>query len=184
MSEKRFTIHKENMYKEDWYDYPFCIKEDGEVVLETIPLYIAEKVRDKLNEQDEKIKELKKENKKLEEEWEFSFRTEMAHHRFAEKELKEKIREKQAKIKELEKVNEDLREVNKENQLLHEENVQQCERWKNLYDIKDAEVTARVDGLNKVCEYYLTEAQFKADTDPNEAVKEVINEILNTEVEM
>ena len=51
MSEKRFTIHKENMYKEDWYDYPFCIKEDGEVVLETIPLYIAEKVRDKLNEQ-------------------------------------------------------------------------------------------------------------------------------------
>ena len=51
MTEKRFTIHKENMYKEDWYDYPFCIKEDGEVVLETIPLFIAEKVRDKLNEQ-------------------------------------------------------------------------------------------------------------------------------------
>ena len=39
MSEKRFTIHKENMYKEDWYDYPFCIKEDGEVVLETIRNY-------------------------------------------------------------------------------------------------------------------------------------------------
>ena len=51
MSEKRFTIHKESKYKEDWYDYPFCIKEDGEVVLETIPLSIAEKVRDKLNEQ-------------------------------------------------------------------------------------------------------------------------------------
>lgn len=51
MSEKRFTIHKEDMYKEEWYAYPFCIKEDGEVVLETIPLYIAEKVRDKLNEQ-------------------------------------------------------------------------------------------------------------------------------------
>ena len=51
MTEKRFTMHKENMYKEDWYDYPFCIKEDGEVVLETIPLFIAEKVRDKLNEQ-------------------------------------------------------------------------------------------------------------------------------------
>ena len=31
MSEKRFTIHKENMYKEEWYDYPFCIKEDEEV---------------------------------------------------------------------------------------------------------------------------------------------------------
>ena len=51
MSEKRFTIHKEDMYKEEWYAYPFCIKEDGEVGLETIPLYIAEKVRDKLNEQ-------------------------------------------------------------------------------------------------------------------------------------
>ena len=51
MSEKRFTIYKESKYKEEWYAYPFCIKEDGEVVLETIPLHIAEKVRDKLNEQ-------------------------------------------------------------------------------------------------------------------------------------
>ena len=51
MNEKRFTIHKESKYKEEWYAYPFCIKEDGEVVLETIPLFIAEKVRDKLNEQ-------------------------------------------------------------------------------------------------------------------------------------
>ena len=113
MSEKRFTIHKENMYKEDWYDYPFCIKEDGEVVLETIPLYIAEKVRDKLNEQEQKI-----------------------------------------------------------------------QRWKNLYELKDAEVTARVDALNKVCEYYTSEVLFKSDVDPNKAVKEVINRILNTEVEM
>ena len=111
MSEKRFTIHKENMYKEDWYDYPFCIKEDGEVVLETIPLFIAEKVRDKLNEQEQEI-----------------------------------------------------------------------QRWKTLYEIKDKEVTARVDTLNRVCNYYLTEVQFKADTDPNEAVKEVINEILNTPI--
>ena len=86
--------------------------------------------------------------------------------------------------KELEKVNEDLREVNKENQLLHEENVKQCERWKNLYEIKDAEVTARVDALNRVCEYYTSEVLFKSDVDPNKAVKEVINEILNTEVEM
>lgn len=62
------------------------------------------------------------------------------------------------------------------------EQEQKLQRWKNLYEIKDAEVTARVNGLNKVCEYYLTEAQFKADTDPNQAVKEVINEILNTEV--
>ena len=82
----------------------------------------------------------------------------------------------------LKKENEDLREVNKENQLLHEENVKQCERWKNLYEIKDAEVTARVDALNKVCEYYLSETRFKGDTDPNEAVKEVINEILNAPI--
>ena len=67
--------------------------------------------------------------------------------------------------------------------LLNEQE-QKIQRWKKLYEIKDAEVTARVDTLNKVCEYYLTEAQFKADTDPNKAVKEVINEILNTEVEM
>lgn len=51
MTEKRFTIHKESKYKEEWYAYPFCIKEEGEVVLETIPLSIAEKVRDKFNEQ-------------------------------------------------------------------------------------------------------------------------------------
>ena len=132
----------------------------------------------------EENEQLKEENKKLIEDWEFSFRTELAHHRFAEKELKEKIRKKQAKIKELEKENEDLREVNKENRLLHEENVKQCERWKNLYEIKDAEVTARVDALNKVCEYYTSEVLFKSDVDPNKAVKEVINEILNTEVEM
>ena len=55
MSKKRFTIHKESKYKEEWYAYPFCIKEDGEVFLETIPLSIAEKVRDKLNEQDKEI---------------------------------------------------------------------------------------------------------------------------------
>lgn len=60
MSEKRFTIHKESKYKEEWYAYPFCIKEDGEVVLETIPLSIAEKVRDKLNKQQDTIKELEK----------------------------------------------------------------------------------------------------------------------------
>ena len=62
------------------------------------------------------------------------------------------------------------------------EQEQKIQRWKTLYEIKDKEVTARVDGLNKVCNYYLTEVQFKAETDPNEAVKEVINEILNTEV--
>ena len=79
------------------------------------------------------------------------------------------------KIKELESENEDLREVNKET-------VKQCERWKNLYELKDAEVTARVDALNKVCEYYTSEVLFKSDVDPNKAVKEVINEILNTPI--
>ena len=129
MSEKRFTIHKEDMYKEEWYAYPFCIKEDGEVVLETIPLYIAEKVRDKLNEQESTINELKEENKKLIEEWEFSFRTEMAHHRFAEKELQEKIREKQATIGKLQKENIELKNLRK-----------YCAEWmgvkeENLYDV-------------------------------------------------
>lgn len=89
-------------------------------------------------------------------------------------------------IQKLESENEDLREVNKENQRLHEENVKQCEKWRNLYEtiyaIKDAEITARVDTLNRVCNYYLTETRFKGDTDPNEAVKEVINEILNAPI--
>ena len=65
MTEKRFTIHKESKYKEEWYAYPFCIKEEGEVVLETIPLSIAEKVRDKLNEQQATISALKEENEQL-----------------------------------------------------------------------------------------------------------------------
>ena len=68
---------------------------------------------------------------------------------------------------------------------LYDENEQlkqKIQRWKNLYEIKDAEVTARVDALNKVCEYYTSKVLFKSDTDPNRAVKEVLNEILNTEV--
>ena len=92
------------------------------------------------------------------------------------------IKTMMSNMKKLEKENEDLREVNKENQLLHEENVKQCERWKNLYELKDSEVTARVDALNRVCEYYLSETRFKGDTDPNDAVKEAINEILNTPI--
>ena len=56
-------------------------------------------------------KELKKENKKLIEEWEFSFRTELAHHRFAEKELQEKIREKQATIQSLKEENKKLKNI-------------------------------------------------------------------------
>ena len=68
---------------------------------------------------------------------------------------------------------------------LEEENEQlkqKIQRWKNLYELKDAEVTARVDTLNRVCEYYLSETRFKGDTDPNEAVKEAINEILNAPI--
>ena len=93
------------------------------------------------------------------------------------------IKRLEYKVQKFKEENEDLREVNNENQLLHEENVKQCERWKKLYEIKDAEVTARVDALNRVCEYYTSEVLFKSDVDPNKAVKEVINRILNTEVE-
>ena len=78
-----------------------------------------------------------------------------------------------------------MNELYDENEQLKEENEQlkqKIQRWKNLYEIKDAEVTARVDALNKVCEYYTSEVLFKSDTDPNRAVKEVLNEILNTEV--
>ena len=63
------------------------------------------------------------------------------------------------------------------------EQEQEIQRWKTLYEIKDKEVTARVDALNKVCEYYTSKVLFKSDVDPNKAVREVINEILNTEVE-
>ena len=49
MSGQRFTIHKESEYKDEWYAYPFCIKCDGELVLGSIPLHIAEAVSDKLN---------------------------------------------------------------------------------------------------------------------------------------
>lgn len=115
---------------------------------------------EKLEEENEELKEIHQKGSKSCEKWK---------------------QHKEAQIQQLEKENEDLREVNKENQILHEENVKQCERWKNLYELKDAEVTARVDTLNRVCNYYL-ESQFKADTDPNEAVKEVINEILNATI--
>lgn len=69
-------------------------------------------------------------------------------------------------------------------ELITERNLlmQKKDRYYRLYELKDAEVTARVNGLNKVCEYYTSEVLFKSDTDPNRAVKEVINAILNTEV--
>lgn len=49
------------------------------------------------------------------------------------------LNEQRLKIRLLEKENEDLQEVNKENQLLHEENVKQCEKWKNLYELSSAD---------------------------------------------
>ena len=80
----------------------------------------------------------------------------------------------------LNKQDEEIKELETKRKLL----VQKKNRYFRLYNSSVAEVKARVDTLNKVCEYYLTEAQFKAETDPNQAVKEVINRILNTEVEM
>ena len=59
----------------------------------------------------EENEQLKKENKKLIEDWEFSFRTELAHHRFAEKELQEKIRKKQATIQSLKEENKKLKNI-------------------------------------------------------------------------
>lgn len=84
------------------------------------------------------------------------------------------IKTMMSNMKKLEEENEELKEI-------HQKGSKSCEKWKNLYELKDSEVTARVDTLNRVCNYYL-EVQFKADTDPNEAVKEVINEILNAPI--
>lgn len=70
-------------------------------------LYIDEVVN-LLNWLSDENKELKQENNKLKEEWEFSFRTELALHRVVEKELKEKIREQQSTITELNKQNKQL----------------------------------------------------------------------------
>ena len=90
MSEKRFTL-------EQWTEESLYFS-DGEFSAHMSIGYICKKVEKKLNEQQATINELKEENKKLREEWEFSFRTELAHHRVAEKELQEKIREQQATI--------------------------------------------------------------------------------------
>lgn len=153
MSEKRFAR---------WNDHSCKVKDNQENTLLN-----WEDVVKKLNEQqsiirrDEmSIKTMMSNMKKLEEE---------------KVELMEDCACQYKQIQKLESENEDLREVNKET-------VKQCERWKNLYELKDAEVTARVDALNKVCEYYTSEVLFKSDVDPNRAVKEVINEILNAPI--
>ena len=153
MSDKRF---------ERWNDHSCKVKDNQEDTLlnwgDVVDLLNEQ--QDTIGEQKIAIDELITDYKKLEEE---------------KVELMEDCACQYKQIQKLESENEDLREVNKET-------VKQCERWKNLYELKDAEVTARVDALNKVCEYYTSEVLFKSDVDPNRAVKEVINEILNTPI--
>ena len=123
-------------------------------------------LEDLLNEQQELIEELQVSDEMG---WK---RAEMF-----EKKCPKELHNKKMYIKRLEYKVQKFKEEN-------EQLKQEIQRWKNLYELKDAEVTARVDALNKVCEYYTSEVLFKSDVDPNKAVKEVINEILNTEVEM
>ena len=104
MTEKRFTTDYSDLLKNN----KTFIKMDNERLT-------YEEIVDLLNEQQATISQLEEENKKLIEEWEFSFRTEMAHHRFAEKELQEKIREKQATISRLEEKNGALKKFIKDN---------------------------------------------------------------------
>ena len=153
MSDKRF---------ERWNDHSCKVKDNQEDTLlnwgDVVDLLNEQ--QDTIGEQKIAIDELITDYKKLEEE---------------KVELMEDCACQYKQIQKLESENEDLREVNNET-------VKQCERWKNLYELKDAEVTARVDALNKVCEYYTSKVLFKSDVDPNKAVKEVINEILNAPI--
>ena len=92
-------------YKQKYED----LKEDWKYIKSLLDKEFNKRTR--LKKENEQLKE---ENKKLIEEWEFSFRTEMAHHRFAEKELQEKIREKQATINKLKEENEQLKKARDE----------------------------------------------------------------------
>lgn len=190
MSEKRFT--NVSMGREEAY-CDFSIIKVGDKIISEIPTNDAIRICDLLNEQQSIIrrdemsiqtmmsnmKKLEEENKELKAEIEQS---DSISKDIVCADIQHELLKVTDENKELKKENEDLREVNKENQRLHEENVKQCERWRKLYEIKDAEVTARVDALNKVCEYYTSEVLFKSDVDPNQAVKEVINEILNAPI--
>ena len=104
MTEKQFRLSKYVTPTSTSYFY----NQQGQMLNKEVASMLN-KLYDENVQLKEKNEQLKEENKKLIEEWEFSFRTEMAHHRFAEKELQEKIRKKQARIKELEKENEQLR---------------------------------------------------------------------------
>lgn len=103
MSEQRFS--------KVWIteDGDIAITDDGVDLIFTGDAFLI--FLNELAEKEATINELKEENKKLIEDWEFSFRTEMAHHRFAEKELQEKIREKQATIQSLKEENRKLKNI-------------------------------------------------------------------------
>ena len=113
---------------------------------------------------------------------EISINTMMSNMKKLEEENKQLKQEHKVVIDEMITDYKNLEEENEELKEIHQKGSKSCEKWKNLYELKDSEVTARVDSLNRVCNYYLTEVQFIADTDPNEAVKEVINEILNAPI--
>ena len=163
LNEQQNIIHRDEISIKTMMSNMKKLEEENKQLKQEHKVVIDEMITDykNLEEENEELKEIHQKGSKSCEKWK---------------------QHKEAQIQQLEKMNEDLREVNKENRLLHEENVKQCERWKNLYEIKDAEVTARVDTLNRVCEYYLSETRFKGDIDPNDAVKEVINEILNAPI--
>lgn len=59
------------------------------------------------------------------------------------------------------------------------------DRLETLNEHKKEEIKARVEVLNEVCNKYLNkEIMFKNDVDPNDAVQEVVKEILGTTFEV
>lgn len=68
MTEKRFRIYKEDKFKEEWYGYPFHIKDGGEKVTETMPMNTAKEVANLLNSLGEQLLKTEKQNKGLKEE--------------------------------------------------------------------------------------------------------------------
>lgn len=101
MSEKRFKVLSGGFDEEG---NPLYLLKDIDTGFEWIGDF---EICKKVIEQQSTIKE---QNKEIEE-WEFSFRTEMALHRVVEKELKEKIKEQQSIIEDLKKENEQLRKL-------------------------------------------------------------------------
>lgn len=105
MTEQQFEVFQECEYLEEWSSCPYCIKYDGETVFETLPLGIAKEVCKKLNEQQNTISRLKKENEQLRQ---FINKG----RRLSVKELMDNINENELlkrKIRGLEKENEELK---------------------------------------------------------------------------